>query len=70
VKIDFDPSWLNNNHACFTIDASSFKILKKDDETTKCPLTNAVFLKTEIGKICPICNLCEIGAECLGLTLI
>jgi hypothetical protein len=67
--VPFDAAWLSNDYIIFNIDALNLEILGKAEETVKCPFTGASFKASARGQISPICNLCEIGKECLGLTL-
>ena len=55
--------------ACMMIDVKNFQIIGRSDETVKCPLTNARYLKSNEGQLCSVCNLSEIGYECLGLNI-
>ena len=55
--------------ACMMIDPMNFQIIGRSDEIVKCPLTGANYLSKSQGEVCPVCSLCEIGHEGLGLSI-
>ncbi|KAH0787356.1 Coatomer, alpha subunit [Histomonas meleagridis] len=54
----------------FEICALSMKPIYRGKNHLKCPLCGACFLPQHKGKICPICNVSEIGKKCSGIKII
>lgn len=64
IKIDY------NERNPFEICAKSLKPIYRGKKSVRCPLCKAFYNAQFAGSICNVCNLCEVGAEASGLTII
>jgi len=60
-KIDYDDS------KAFNVCAISMKPIYVGSQSVKCPFCGALALPAHTGKVCPVCDLAELGLETLGL---
>lgn len=63
VKLDYDE------HNPFTVCGLSFKPIYKGSPAVKCPFCQTSYLPEHKGKVCAMCEVAEIGRECIGLTV-
>ena len=63
-EIDFDE------RNPFVVCAMTMKPIYRGKPTSQCPFCKAHFIAQCKGKLCPICEMCEIGAQCSGLKLL
>ncbi|KNC73672.1 hypothetical protein SARC_13769 [Sphaeroforma arctica JP610] len=59
--IDYDE------HNPFTPCAKSYKPIYKGTASVKCPYCASTFQPEFKGELCPVCNLSQIGKDCMGL---
>lgn len=65
-KVDFDPK---ADVSGVRICAGSFGFIKATDAIAQCPYCGSTYVSAYKGKLCDTCQLCEIGANTLGIQL-
>ncbi|XP_065843949.1 coatomer subunit alpha-like [Oscarella lobularis] len=53
----------------FTVCGISYKPIYRGKDCGKCPFCETTFLPEHKGKVCPVCEVSEIGKDCIGLRL-
>ena len=71
VKLNFDSSRIGEyTEAEGFLCVGSLIPLKNPADCTRCPYDKSTYEKTFMGRLCDTCQLCQIGEEAVGLTVL
>ena len=70
ASLTLDEQLLYDENVTSKIDAEDLTVLTKADSVKLCPLDKAAFKAKHAGKVCSICQTCQVGKETIGMKIV